>query len=112
VYIRIHTQQLSQVDIKRIFISVFFGLVLLIGTGLSTIHFHIDDTSRTETVHQLVEDDFQCVICGSAFKYSPQPKIVSEIYTTPTLIRYSQPALSYESSPSPSFDGRAPPAVA
>jgi len=96
-------------DKKRLYISVFFSFVLLLGTALSSMHFHIDDTSGTETVHQLVEDDFQCVICGSVFKYSPQSEFVSEVFTNSTTLRYVQPTLSYDSSEIPSFDGRAPP---
>jgi len=86
--------------------------VLLLGTALSTIHIHNDDSTGSETVHQLVEDDFQCVICGSIFKYSPQSESVSEVFIKSTIVRYVQPTLSYDSSELPSFDGRAPPVVA
>lgn len=112
MYIQIHTTILSRLDKKRIYISLFFSLVLLTGTALSTVHFHNDDTSGSETVHQLVEDDFQCVICGSVFKYSPQSESVSNVFINPTTVRYFQPTLSYDSSELPSFDGRAPPVSA
>jgi len=97
---------------KRIYISLFFSLVLLTGTALSSVHIHNDSTTESETVHQIVEDDFQCVICGSVFKYSPHTEVVSEVFISPTTIRYVQPTLSYDSSELPSFNGRAPPASA
>jgi len=99
-------------DNKRTYISIFFGLILLIGTGLSSVHFHADDYSKTETVHQLVEDDFQCVICGSVFKFSPQPVVESEIIVSSTPIRFVQIDISYAASEIPFFDGRAPPVFA
>ncbi|WP_141691553.1 hypothetical protein [Rhodohalobacter halophilus] len=96
-------------DKQRVLISLFFGLILLIGTGLSSSHFHIDNYSDSETVHQLVEDDFQCVICGSVFKFSPQTGIESEVIVSSTPVRFVHNSISYTSVTYPSYDGRAPP---
>ncbi len=84
-------------------------MLLVFGTTLSAIHVHLDHYPETETVHQLVEEELNCVICGSVFHFSPD----AEQAVTITLPDHSdtpahiQPVIIEPVEAH--FEGRAPP---
>jgi hypothetical protein len=93
-------------------ISLIFATILVIGTTLSAIHVHFDYYPDSETQHQWVEDELNCVICGAVFQFSAD--------TDSTFETILPEHFGEESAIQPGFykpfdsfrDGRAPPFTA
>jgi hypothetical protein len=94
------------------YISFFFATVIAFGVTVSSVHIHADDFHDMDTEHVLVEEELNCVICGSIIKFNP----VVETFTTAKDSPKSHylPALFEQAAkPFGKFkDGRAPPLTA
>lgn len=50
-------------------IPVVLSMFVVLGISLSTFHYHADaHADYVETKHQLSNDHYHCLICGSVFK--------------------------------------------
>jgi hypothetical protein len=93
----------------KAYISLFFAIVLAFGMTLSAIHMHVDDFTDVQTEHILVEVEFQCNICGSLVKFTPDDQSFTFLQDSPEIYFFSSPVQSAISPFGIFQDGRAPP---
>lgn len=97
------------VNTSKPYISLFFAAVLAFGVTLSSIHIHIDDFSDVQTEQILVENDIQCVICGSVFKFNPDHQVFTSNQDYPEIYFFSTPVQNVISPFDIFQEGRSPP---
>jgi len=97
---------------KKPYISILTSLILAFGITMSSIHIHLDDHHSADTVHQVVEEDFHCVICGSVVHTIDPVHETGQTFPTFEQQLSSEIPVQPESDLGRLQDGRAPPAAA
>lgn len=50
---------------------ILFSAILALGVSLSAVHIHSIDIHDEEALHQIIENDHICLLCGSVIKFIP-----------------------------------------
>lgn len=91
------------------YISLFFAVTIAFGVTVSAVHVHFDDFQDVETEHALSEEELNCVICGSIFKFNSESENIAHYQEVPDTF-YFFSITERANSPFGKFkDGRAPP---
>lgn len=97
-------------DTSRKFFFIALSLFVVMGISLSTFHYHNDAFSDfVETEHQISNDHYNCLICGSVFNTDSIPDSEYNVYVKPVSTVFIQPSSFYQPIVINSYDGRAPP---
>ena len=96
---------------KKIF-SVVLSVFIVAGISMSTIHYHGDaHADYVETEHQLSNDHYHCLICGSVFQTDTDSQNSFFVHFAQTNILSFEPPSVHLPIFVDGFNGRAPPLV-